>query len=185
MTLNCICNIGNTIKKFHFIKDTCKLYKCCVKGKMTINLRQSGNFKGRIPGVGTPSFIRQSFSPILQYHGPRKGGDGATQTNDAEVQGKGTQFAAYVSDKCRFPKKSPLSYIFRNALGPGVHRLSLEISNEFVRVRNNKGLNRHICRKCLFALDGQSEREGRINYKHLCRPKQSCICHLQKRIWNL
>lgn len=93
------------------------------------------------------------------------GGDGATQTNDAEVQGKGTSFAAYVSDKCRFPKKQPpLSYVFKNALGPGVYKITVQIANEFVRVQNNKGLNKYICSDCLFGLGGQSDKEGSVNY---------------------
>lgn len=94
------------------------------------------------------------------------GGDSGTNSNDAEIQGYDKSIGVYKSDKCKQPKpRPPLSHLYSQAIGTGVDQVRLYISNEFVRIQNNKGFDRQVCSDCLFALNGQPDKEAKsTNY---------------------
>ncbi|XP_052275399.1 uncharacterized protein LOC127874806 isoform X3 [Dreissena polymorpha] len=87
-------------------------------------------------------------------------GDGNHQTNDAEVDAPYPNVNVQPSDKClntNPPTPRPLT-TYANAVQLGsVNRVTLFISNEHVRITNDQGLNRILCHKCLFALNGSAD----------------------------
>jgi len=87
------------------------------------------------------------------------GGDGGTQSNDAEMQVYGTTMAVYGKDGTPV---QPLAQV------PGIveqgTRLILDVSNEQLRWHNYDGEADTLVSSLLYALDGQGDSEGPVNY---------------------
>ncbi|KAK7478924.1 hypothetical protein BaRGS_00029791, partial [Batillaria attramentaria] len=87
-------------------------------------------------------------------------GDGSVQENDCEVQGYGTTFAVYGSDK--HPNvRQKLLHSEGNFL---VDKLTLVVSDQTILWNNHRGKADNIKHFSLFALSGQSDSQGDVNY---------------------
>ena len=87
-------------------------------------------------------------------------GDGTTQVNDSEIDGFGTTFSVYGSDKSQDPWKKRLygkdEFIKQ--------RLSVVIADQLVVWNNFAGNFDFMRDPTLFALRGQSDDQGSVNY---------------------
>ena len=79
------------------------------------------------------------------------GGDSGTQKYDAEVDGRNNALYVYPNERCK--RRYP--FVFANALSKKVMKLTIWISNEFIRITNDQGCDEEMCSDCLFALNGQ------------------------------
>ncbi|XP_076460508.1 uncharacterized protein LOC143293495 [Babylonia areolata] len=91
-------------------------------------------------------------------------GDGYVQENDCEAQGHGTKFAVYASDK-HPDGREKLLRLDEDFLADSVSNVTLVVSDESLRWDNHHGnagsLEQH---PSLFALSGQSDEQGSVNY---------------------
>ena len=101
--------------------------------------------------LGSPNFRIFDIFVII-------GGDGGHQNYDAEIDGRDNLFFVYGNDHCQ--RKNP--FVFTNALAPDVKKVSMWISNEFIRVKSYGagpyGCDEEMCSECLFALNGQFDK---------------------------
>ena len=82
------------------------------------------------------------------------GGDGNDLKYDAEADGQGHNINVYGNDHCK-----PVSKLFpfNNAIAPNVNHVTIWIGNEYIRVTNDAGFDKHVCSDCLYALNGQPD----------------------------
>nr|KAG5689370.1 hypothetical protein BaRGS_019744 [Batillaria attramentaria] len=88
-------------------------------------------------------------------------GDGATQSNDAELHNRGGRLLLYGKDKARAVTYGKL--LDRDDFLNGAYKLTINVSNELVTVNNGRETIYYNSFK-IFALDGQSDFEGPVNY---------------------
>lgn len=84
------------------------------------------------------------------------GGDFATQSNDAEMEILGTDFAAYANDDVASPERAILKVWDLVEQGSSI---SFEVKNNFLGFGAGELRSHH-----LYALDGQADSEGPVNY---------------------
>lgn len=95
------------------------------------------------------------FSDRLVFIVTVLAGDASHQQNDAEVQAWNTYFRLFKNDKCL---GSPTyEHAFTGRLTDDVNHVTLFVSNEFVRIITDQGMDEQVCHKCLFALSGQPD----------------------------
>ncbi|XP_076350305.1 uncharacterized protein LOC143246919 [Tachypleus tridentatus] len=92
------------------------------------------------------------------------GGDASTQSKDAEIQGLVPNIGVFKNDDC----SSGLLETMSGALEqPNVKRVTIYVSNMYVRVQNDMNFDKEInsCLGCraLFALAGQTDSQGPPN----------------------
>ncbi|XP_021377930.1 uncharacterized protein LOC110466015 [Mizuhopecten yessoensis] len=125
----------------------CRTCSLCKRTMLQVDLYLSDSRGGFLFNVGD-SITNNGY-----------GGDGGTQTNDAEVQGtgQGPSVKWYGNDYCQPTGVSgSLAMSTKN-------RLRLLIGNQFVRVITDGMTVNEACDRCLFALNGQAEVEGAVN----------------------
>ncbi|MCP4664352.1 MAG: hypothetical protein GY856_53895, partial [bacterium] len=87
------------------------------------------------------------------------GGDGATQSNDAEMQVYGTTMRAYGKDGT---PSQPLTQV--TGIAASGTLLTIDVSDEQLRWHNYSGEADTLTSPYLYALDGQPDSEGPVNY---------------------
>lgn len=87
-------------------------------------------------------------------------GDGAVQENDCEAQGYGLDFAVYGSDK-HANARQKLLQSKRNFI---YDRITLVVSDQTISWNNHRGESASLRDPSLFALAGQSDNQGDVNY---------------------
>lgn len=87
-------------------------------------------------------------------------GDGAVQENDCEAQGYGLDFAVYGSDK-HVNARQKLLQSKRNFI---YDRITLVVSDQTISWNNHRGESASLRDPSLFALAGQSDNQGDVNY---------------------
>ncbi|KAL8609831.1 hypothetical protein ACOMHN_020666 [Nucella lapillus] len=87
-------------------------------------------------------------------------GDGSVQENDCEAQGYGQAFAVYASDKHTNGRQKLLKMADHF-----IHdKLTLVISDQSISWDNHRGTAANLTHNSLFALSGQYDRQGAVNY---------------------
>jgi hypothetical protein len=87
-------------------------------------------------------------------------GDGTVQENDCEVQGYGRSVAAYGSDKHSNPRQKMVR-LFNDFI---VDKVTLVVSDQTLEWDNHRGVTGQLVNGSLFALSGQSDSQGPVNY---------------------
>ena len=87
-------------------------------------------------------------------------GDGTVQENDSEAQGYGTAFAVYASDKHPNGRQKLLK-MYNNFI---FESLTLEVSDQAIAWDNHRGKAGRVVDSSLFALAGQPDNQGSVNY---------------------
>ncbi|KAL5020384.1 hypothetical protein ScPMuIL_003276 [Solemya velum] len=142
----CICGSTAVIKAtFDKIKplDGCVTEPLCGKRMLKIQLTVHNSVIG-----GNHTNVGDSSS------NNGYGGDGGTQENDAEAHGHDSNLLLYKSDKC-----NTALVTFSNVFIPtnGGSKVTIWISNKFIRVATTNFFEEHRCSDCLYALNGQSD----------------------------
>lgn len=87
-------------------------------------------------------------------------GDGAVQQNDCEAQGFGSTFSVYASDKHTNAREKLLRsmklFLF--------DKLTLIVSDKKIVWNNHRGNADSLTNPSLFALSGQPDNQGKVNY---------------------
>ncbi|KAH3872827.1 uncharacterized protein LOC127870430 [Dreissena polymorpha] len=134
-----------TFDKLPLCISGCLSYPLCGKRMLRVDLELSAqNRSGWLFNIGD-SVSNNGYS-----------GDSDHQTNDAEIDAIHPNVYVRPSDLCPDPPRLLATYTNAVQLG-SVNRVTLFISNEHVRITNDRGLNQILCHKCLFALNGQSD----------------------------
>ena len=89
-------------------------------------------------------------------------GDGSTQYNDAEMQILNTQLTVYGNDKANELGIEPLKQV--NNFVTEDSTVTLEVRNEYFRWDNNSGISDSLNSPYLYALNGQPDTQGPVNY---------------------
>lgn len=93
------------------------------------------------------------------------GGDWATQSNDAEVWIENNAYLIASNDyNDRSNPNYPYYTVINNFVGQGITSVSITVANEFTSWNNNNGISGSLTSPYLFALKGQADNEGPINY---------------------
>ncbi len=106
---------------------------------------------------GTPSGWTVNVGDSATNNGG--GGDRGTQSNDCEMQVNGTTMTVYGKDGI---PSQPLTQV-AGMVGSGT-RLTVDVSNEQLRWHNYSGEADTLSSPYLYALNGQSDTEGPVNY---------------------
>lgn len=81
--------------------------------------------------------------------------ENGTQQYCAEVDGKDDSLMVYPNDVCQRNSSGP--FIFPDALAPNATKITVFISNEFLRIQNDLGYDKEMCSDCLFAFNGHPD----------------------------
>ncbi|KAL5019588.1 hypothetical protein ScPMuIL_002480 [Solemya velum] len=125
------------------------------------------------------------------------GGDGGTQENDAEAHGLDSNLLLYKSDKCNTSKE-----VFPGIFLPmvGNNKVTIWVSNEFIRVATTNSFEVYRCNDCLYALNGQSDNESGVTNEDvyialnrviaggrygtgICKAKINWVCPCDENDW--
>ena len=89
-------------------------------------------------------------------------GDGSSQYNDAEMQILNTQLTVYGNDKANELGIEPLQQV-NNFVTDG-STVAFEVRNEYLGWDNNSGISDSLNSPYLYALNGQPDSQGLVNY---------------------
>jgi hypothetical protein len=95
------------------------------------------------------------------------GGDSATQSNDSEVWIEEDVYKIASNDyNDRYNPNNPYPYytVINNFVPQGGGNITLGVANEFTSWNNNNGVSGSLSSPYIFALNGQADNEGPINY---------------------
>ncbi len=90
-------------------------------------------------------------------------GDGGTQSNDAEVQILGDTLAAYSNDTIGPPQVNRI-LVNRPGFASSDSTVNFEVSDDFLGWDNNSDTSGNLNSRFLYALNGQPDTEGPVNY---------------------
>jgi len=133
--------------------------------RLTLDPRSTGYVKARfdVSYGNTPSGISVNIGDSISNGG--SGGDNGNQSNNAEVQLENHQLSVYGNDYTQpgntLDSKRQLK-LLRDAVRSG-ETIALEVSNEHLGINTAGGIE-VVNSSDLFALNGQEDRRGNMNY---------------------